>query len=93
MNEMVDLNYVHPFPVREIPLKASSYRGEIVTTKLHLRKETSIFSFSYSSGLERDLYICLDHDYHCCDLQPLPAEVIWTDKEGKELKRFILSVL
>jgi putative transposase len=88
MNEMVDLNYVHPFPVREILLKASSYRGEIVTTKLHLRKETSTISFSYESGLERDLYICLDHDYHCCDLQPLPAEVIWTDKEGKERKTY-----
>ncbi|MBA3037275.1 MAG: DDE-type integrase/transposase/recombinase [Desulfobacterium sp.] len=87
-NEMIDLNYVRPFQVREIPLKASSYRGEIVTTKLHLKEEASITSFSYESGLERDLYICLDHDYYCYDLQPKPAEVIWTDKDGKERKTY-----
>ncbi|MCX9073474.1 MAG: hypothetical protein OIN88_02290 [Candidatus Methanoperedens sp.] len=87
-NEITDLNYVRPFQVREIPLKASSYRGIIIITKLHLKKEASITSFSYESGLERDLYICLDHDSYCCDFQPLPAEVIWTDKERKERKTY-----
>lgn len=85
---MNELNYVRPFQVRDIPLKASSYRGEIVATKPHLKEELSITTFSYESGLERDLYICLDHDYHCCDLQPLPAEVIWTNKEEKECKTY-----
>ncbi|HEY9245210.1 MAG TPA: TnsA endonuclease N-terminal domain-containing protein, partial [Candidatus Methanoperedens sp.] len=84
----MDYNYVRPSQVREIPLKASSYRGEIVTTKLCLKEEKSIVSFPYESGLERDLYICLDHDYYCCDLQPQPAEVIWTDKDGKERKAY-----
>lgn len=85
---MMDFSYIRPSPAREIPLKASSYRGEIVTTKLHLKKDTSIDSFSYESGLERDLYICLDHDYYCCDLQPQPAEVVWTDMGGKERKAY-----
>ncbi len=87
MTKISDLNCVHPSQVRQIPLKASSYRGEMVTTKLHLREESTV-SFAYESGLERDLYICLDHDYYCYDLQPQPAEVIWTDKEGKERKAY-----
>ncbi len=57
-----DLSYTRPSQVRQVPLKASSYRGEIVTTKFHLREE-SIVSFSYESGLERDLYTCLDCEY------------------------------
>lgn len=82
-----DLSYTRPSQMRQIPLKASSYRGEIVTTKFHLREE-SIVSFSYESGLERDLYTCLDHDYYCYDLQPQPAEILWTDNDAKVRKAY-----
>ncbi len=81
---MMDSNYVRPSQVRTIPLKASSYRGEIITTKLCLREENSIISFPYESGLERDFLINLDHDRYCCDIVPQPAKVPWTDKDGKE---------
>jgi len=53
-----------------------------------LREEGSIASLSYESGLERDLLINLDHDRYCCDIIPQPAEVPWTDKDGKEREAY-----
>ncbi|MHA1450131.1 MAG: hypothetical protein ACTSP4_11990 [Candidatus Hodarchaeales archaeon] len=74
--------YERPSQVRKIPLKTSSYRGSLSTTKLHLKDREKSITFDYESALERDLYYCLDHDYYCYDFQPQPAEIHWTDKKG-----------
>lgn len=77
-------SYKRPEQVRTIPLKASSYRGMLTTTKLHLQKRERPAIIAYESALERDLFYCLDHDYYCYDFQPQPVEISWTDKEGKQ---------
>lgn len=79
---MNNLNYVRPSQVRKIPPKAPSYRGMITAVKLN----SYIKTYTYFSGLQRDFYVCLDHDIHCIKITPPSEEIAWTDKNGKEQK-------
>lgn len=75
--------YKRPEQIRDIPLKYSCYRGMVLSTKHHLRKNEKI-AFSYESTLERDFYLLLDHDFNCFDFQPQPVAINWIDDNGNE---------
>lgn len=61
-----------PLKVRKNPLKYSSYRGVIRTTKHQQLKSRSAPRFPYESILERDFFICLDHDLYCTEMIAQP---------------------
>lgn len=73
--------YERPTQVRDIPRKAGSERGSVISTKPKLRKEG--ITFSHESNPEKYCYILFDHDPGCIDLVPQPAEIPWTNTKGK----------
>ena len=74
-----------PLETRKIPIKYSSYRGLISSTKLHFLSQRPRPRFPYESNLERDFYICLDHDVYCAEIIPQPY--IWVeDDTGNKIR-------
>lgn len=71
-----------PTKIRKIPMKYSSYRGQVNTTKFHLRNKFPPISYAYESILERDFYYLLDHDINCIEIIPQPT---WENEENHSI--------
>jgi putative transposase len=81
-SEDLNLCYLRPEQVREIPLKAGSIRGYIPS----LKPTTKGKIWSYESQLERDFYYLLDHDPNCVDFQPQPCQILYKSANGKDVR-------
>ena len=68
MKHQVVFHGDRPTKTRKISRKYASYRGQLLTTKLHLVKEFPPISYPYESEIEKEAYHLLDHDKNCREM-------------------------